>query len=219
MSEPNVVDWTVRELFAPIQIVPGLSVCLNDVAPPEDGSAVIFIDRGESFGTGGHPATQAIIWQFITVFKWVTPENEHLLNGKRLLEYNCGTGVLSLIAHCFLPMLEIVAVAAAPDQDIASRNVSANGAENKIAVRSMNSFRTQNARKRNRGTFDYVLTQAADPAVGLMASMMNSGATLLYGGHNAQIHHMMKNRILEFLDVVNVNDMVGWPVIQAEKTK
>ena len=217
MSDLNIVDWSVRELFAPIEILPGLVVCVDDVEPPRDGSAVIFLKRGESFGTGAHPATRAIIYEFLGYLSWVNDDNRHMLEGRRLLDYNCGTGLIALIAKAVFPEMEVLAVADKKDHWTAGENMTLNHATEEIGVRSMPSFRRPGQLKRSAGTFDYIITQAADPAIELMANLMSEEGVLFYGGHNAQIHHPMKNRIEQFFNVLNVDDMLGWPVIRAEK--
>ena len=217
MSEPNIVDWSIHELYAPIQIVPGLVVCLDDVEPPDDGSAVIFLERGESFGTGAHPATRAVLMELFGFLGWVNETNAHLLEGKRLIDYNCGTGLLALVAKAAFPQMEVIAVADKHDHMVAVRNLELNGGTGEILVRSLKSFRGPRQVHKNKGTFDYIITHAADPAVGLMSILLKEDGTLIFGGHNAQVHHMHKNRITEFFNVVNVDDILGWPVIRAEK--
>ena len=87
------IDWIKhsRNQFKEIKISNQIRII-----PPwiiEDGFAgkTIIIDPGSGFGTGSHPTTQLCI-------KWI---ESHLSENESVLDYGCGSGILSIVAKSF----------------------------------------------------------------------------------------------------------------------
>lgn len=60
----------------------------NYILPPNQKKVPIFIEPGIGFGTGQHPTTSLCL-------NWL--DSKHL-NGKSILDYGCGSGILSIAA-------------------------------------------------------------------------------------------------------------------------
>ncbi len=83
-------DWERAWLdkFVPQRIVPGLWVVPSWLAPPEPDAVNLVIDPGLAFGTGTHPTTRMCLEYLV----------ELDLAGKYVLDYGCGSGILSIAA-------------------------------------------------------------------------------------------------------------------------
>jgi ribosomal protein L11 methyltransferase len=76
-------DWGPRQFGSRLWIYP------TEHAPPEDPRAVVvWLDPGLAFGTGTHPTTA----QCLTVLDSLD------LNGRHVIDYGCGSGVLCIAA-------------------------------------------------------------------------------------------------------------------------
>lgn len=87
---------------------------------PADGDVVVALDPGMAFGTGLHPTTRLCL---AGLEAWA---DEGLLDGARLLDVGCGSGILG-IAGALLGAREVVAVDTDP---IAVEATTANAALN-----------------------------------------------------------------------------------------
>ncbi len=84
-------DWANnwKAYFKPLPVGERLLICPTwEPIPETDGRAVLSIDPGMAFGTGGHDTTRLVLE---TLEKAVTPETE-------LLDIGCGSGILSIAA-------------------------------------------------------------------------------------------------------------------------
>ena len=83
-------DWERACLddFVPQRIMPGLWVVPSWTAPPEPDAVNLVIDPGLAFGTGTHPTTRMCL-------EYLGGMN---VAGKRILDYGCGSGILSIAA-------------------------------------------------------------------------------------------------------------------------
>lgn len=119
------VDETVadtwREYAAPVAVAPGLVVCPAWVdAPQPDGTEVLYVEPGSTFGLGDHPTT---VLSLRALMGMVRP-------GDRVLDVGCGSGVLAIAAMRF-------GAASARGIDIAPAAVPVttdNAARNGVAV-------------------------------------------------------------------------------------
>ncbi len=81
-------DWERAWLghFAPQRIADGFWVVPSSIPPPDPQAVNVVIDPGLAFGSGTHPTTQLCL-------KYLT---EIPVVGKRVLDYGCGSGILSI---------------------------------------------------------------------------------------------------------------------------
>jgi ribosomal protein L11 methyltransferase len=83
-------DWAHSWMahYQPLKLGRNLWVVPSWCQPPEPGAVNIILDRGLAFGTGDHPTTSLCL-------EWLS---EQKLAGKTLLDYGCGSGILSIAA-------------------------------------------------------------------------------------------------------------------------
>jgi len=112
-------DWVrlTQSQFAPVEITPSFWIVPSWHEPPPQAREVIRLDPGLAFGTGTHPTTHMCL-------RWVA---SHRLEGARVLDYGCGSGILAIGAGRF-GARDIVAVDIDPAAVEATRvNAATNG--------------------------------------------------------------------------------------------
>jgi len=110
--------------YQPMQFGPHLWVCPSHQAPPDPNATNIKLDPGLAFGTGTHPTTSLCLqW-----FGEKTAADTAVLQGKVVLDYGCGSGVLSIAAA----MLEAKHVYAVDIDQQAITATMQNAAENDV---------------------------------------------------------------------------------------
>jgi len=93
-------DWVrqTQSQFAPI-CVGRIWIVPSWHEPPQPGACNVRIDPGVAFGTGTHPTTRLCL-------AWL---DQHLVPGSSVLDYGCGSGILSICA-AMLGAAEVVGV-------------------------------------------------------------------------------------------------------------
>ena len=83
-------DWQRSGLddFVPLRFGARLWICPSWHSPPDAGAINIALDPGLAFGTGSHPTTALCL-------EWLA---EAELQGKCVIDYGCGSGVLAIAA-------------------------------------------------------------------------------------------------------------------------
>ena len=126
-----------KEQWQPQRFANDLWVCPTWVEPPADARHVLRLDPGRAFGTGTHETTALCL-------DWLAEEPR--LDGARVIDYGCGSGILALAAACFgASYVDAVDI----DDDallVARENIELNGYAERIRV----------------GRPDTLLEQAAD---------------------------------------------------------
>ena len=126
-----------KEHWQPQRFANDLWVCPTWVEPPADARHVLRLDPGRAFGTGTHETTALCL-------DWLAEEPR--LEGARVIDYGCGSGILALAAACFgASYVDAVDI----DDDallVARENIELNGYAERIRV----------------GRPDTLLEQAAD---------------------------------------------------------
>jgi ribosomal protein L11 methyltransferase len=86
-------DWVrlTQSQFAPVEITPEFWIVPTWHEPPAVARKIIRLDPGLAFGTGTHPTTRMCL-------RWIAT---HDLNGQRVLDYGCGSGILAIGAAKF----------------------------------------------------------------------------------------------------------------------
>lgn len=210
-------DYSIMELFAPVELSPGIQCIIDGVkAEPNPEVMTIQLEKSYSFGTGGHPATRAALYCLATRCLWfVNMDNLHFLQGKRLLDYNCGTGILGIVINKIFPTLEVWLAPGPNDWETAEMN-------NKINGEGIDNFwvcdhkETPAALERS---FDFVLSHGgADSGIPEMASLTKKGGTIILSGHEAHQSGDLQLDLMEWAHDVNVFDIENWPVLMGEKS-
>ncbi len=85
-------DWVrlTQSQFQPVDITPGFWIVPSWHTPPAAAQRVIRLDPGLAFGTGTHPTTRMCL-------RWIAAQ-EATLQGARVLDYGCGSGILAIAA-------------------------------------------------------------------------------------------------------------------------
>jgi len=76
------------EYYKPMKFADKLWVCPTGQEQIEDGTVCLTLDPGLAFGTGTHPTTALCL-------EWLASHN---LNGKTVIDYGCGSGILAVAA-------------------------------------------------------------------------------------------------------------------------
>ncbi|MEJ8854611.1 50S ribosomal protein L11 methyltransferase [Variovorax robiniae] len=81
-------DWVrlTQSQFAPVEVTPEFWIVPTWHEPPAQARQVIRLDPGLAFGTGTHPTTRMCL-------RWIAT---HGLEGQRVLDYGCGSGILAI---------------------------------------------------------------------------------------------------------------------------
>ena len=72
--------------FAPVEVIPDFWIVPTWHEPPEQARQIIRLDPGLAFGTGTHPTTRMCL-------RWIA---QHGVQGQRVLDYGCGSGILAI---------------------------------------------------------------------------------------------------------------------------
>lgn len=86
-------DWVrlTQSQFEPVRITPDFWIVPTWHEPPAEARRLIRLDPGLAFGTGTHPTTRMCL-------RWIAG---HDCNGRRVLDYGCGSGILAIAAAKF----------------------------------------------------------------------------------------------------------------------
>ena len=118
------------ERFQPMPMGKRLWICPSWREPPEPEAVNVLLDPGLAFGTGTHPTTALCL-------KWLDAAG---LEGKVLIDYGCGSGILA-IAACLLGCEKVWAVDNDPQALIACKdNAEKNAVTDKIHIASPEIF-------------------------------------------------------------------------------
>lgn len=90
LSRVEEQDWVrlTQSQFEPIQISERLWITPTWHEMPDKRAINLRLDPGLAFGTGSHPTTHLCL-------KWL---DDHLKGGERVLDYGCGSGILTIAA-------------------------------------------------------------------------------------------------------------------------
>lgn len=116
-------DWVSasQAQFPPTRISKRLWIVPSWHEIPDPAATVVRLDPGVAFGTGTHPTTQLCL-------AWL---DQHVVNGCGVLDYGCGSGILSIAAGK-LGAATLIGVDVDPQALAAAR---ANAAVNDVAAR------------------------------------------------------------------------------------
>jgi ribosomal protein L11 methyltransferase len=123
MAEVADQDWVrlTQSQFAPVEITPDFWIVPTWHEAPAAARKVITLDPGLAFGTGTHPTTRMCL-------RWTA---RHSVQGQRVLDYGCGSGILAIGAALY-GASEIDAV---DIDEAAVQSTQANALANKVVLR------------------------------------------------------------------------------------
>ena len=113
-------DWSQewKKYFSPVKCGDRLWICPSWIEPPDADGINLSLDPGLAFGTGSHPTTHLCL-------RWLDQQD---LEGKIVIDYGCGSGILG-IAALLLGAEKVIAVDNDPQALLATRD---NGQRNNI---------------------------------------------------------------------------------------
>jgi ribosomal protein L11 methyltransferase len=163
-------DWVrlTQSQFAPVEITPEFWVVPSWHEPPAQAKQVIRLDPGLAFGTGTHPTTRMCL-------RWIA---RNALQGQRVLDYGCGSGILAIAASKFGAM----PVDAVDIDEAAVRSTNDNALANGVAL--------------NAGLPDGARGEYAVVLANILATPLKMLAPLLWS-HVASGGHLVLAGILE----------------------
>lgn len=110
--------------FRPMKFGGRLWVCPAEFSVDDEDAVVVQLDPGLAFGTGTHPTTALCL-------EWLDGQD---LAGKHVLDYGCGSGILS-IAALLLGAASVTALDIDPQAITATReNSRRNGVDNRLTT-------------------------------------------------------------------------------------
>ncbi len=126
--------WMDR--FQPMQFGQRLWIVPSGMEAPDDARALVLrLDPGLAFGTGTHPTTAMCL-------QWIDAQE---FAGQRVVDYGCGSGVLG-IACAMKGAQAVVCVDNDPQAlEATAANAARNGVLDRVACRTAQAFREQEA--------------------------------------------------------------------------
>ena len=164
-------DWVqvYRDHFQPIQCGKKLWIVPSWLEAPDPQAINIELDPGLAFGTGGHPTTALCLG-------WIAENN---IQGKTVIDYGCGSGILA-IAACKFGAEKVLGVDIDPQAIDASRQ---NAERNTISEAH---FTLSLPRQMDRSPVDLLIANIlSGPLVQLapdLAELVKPGGKILLSG-------------------------------------
>ena len=92
LQQVDEQDWVriTQSQFKPVEVTPTFWIVPSWHEPPAAARRFIRLDPGLAFGTGTHPTTRMCL-------RWIAA-HEGALQGQRVLDYGCGSGILAIAA-------------------------------------------------------------------------------------------------------------------------
>lgn len=172
---------------------------------PLKGEYVVKINPGLAFGTGDHPTTSMCLSYMEGID----------LDGKRVLDMGCGSGILSIAAD---KLGAAYVLAADYDKDAIEKtreNIALNFSKN---IETCISDLTQNIN----GKFDFALVNIiAEIIVRLLQDLhtyLKPGARLIFSGILEEKEAMMKEALKDRYEILSMAREDGWLAIEAKCT-
>ena len=185
-----------------------ICACVGDVKSPPDAK-VIRLVASESFGTGGHPSTVALLEKFDGYRK------KHILDELRILDFGAGSGIFSFYVKV-KNYLDVV-VAAVNPADI--KTIEANRGLNEPIERAAvaEAFIGECRAGHWDNYFDIVGSHTGSRDSVMRAPLLHRVSSpsgfLIFSGHAVEDHSFVVHRLAEFFDILETDVVWGWPVI------
>lgn len=158
-------DWTREWMrhYTPINVRDNVWIVPKWETPPDKTALNIFMDPGLAFGTGYHATTRLCL-------DWLFEQN---LQGKTVLDYGCGSGILAIAALLF-GAKNAIAVDIDPQATLATcQNAELNGVADRLRIFLPEEFEEYR--------------QSARPSIDCLSANILAGPLIALSGYFAQI--------------------------------
>lgn len=195
-------DWVrlTQSQFDPVEITPTFWIVPTWHEPPAAAREVIRLDPGLAFGTGTHPTTRMCL-------RWTA---HHGVQGQRVLDYGCGSGILAIGAAKF-GAADIVAVDIDP---AAVESTRLNASANHVSLQSGLPDQAQ-------GQFDIVLANILATPLKVLAPLLcdhvRAGGRLVLAGILSRQADELKEAYAPWIALTVSDEEDGWILMTAEK--
>jgi ribosomal protein L11 methyltransferase len=195
-------EWMLH--YHPIQCGERLWICPSWLAPPDPSAVNLLLDPGLAFGTGTHPTT-------FMCLQWLAGQ---ALDGKSLVDYGCGSGILG-IASLLLGARTACGVDLDPQALLATRD---NTVRNGLAPERFSVYLPQQAPVE---PVDLVLANIlAGPLVELapkLNALLRPGGHICLSGILATQAHSVSAAYGAFIEFAPVRQKEEWVCLTGRK--
>ena len=195
-------DWVrlTQSQFHPVPITPSFWIVPSWHEPPKEAITVIRLDPGLAFGTGTHPTTRMCL-------RWTAQRS---LQGQRVLDYGCGSGILAVGAAKF-GATDVVAV----DIDPAAVEATLlNAASNHVALQAGLPDVVE-------GEFDVVLANILATPLKVLAPLLcqrvRPGGHLVLAGILSRQAEELQQAYAPWLKLAVSDEEDGWILMTASR--
>ena len=194
-------DWVrlTQSQFAPFEVTPDFWIVPTWHEPPEQARQIIRLDPGLAFGTGTHPTTRMCL-------RWVA---QHGVQGQRVLDYGCGSGILAIGAAKYGAM-DIDAVdiddAAVTSTEL---NAQANGVQLKAGL-------PDKAQGQYQTVLANILATPLKVLAPLLCSYVSPGGHLVLAGILERQAEELKAAYAPWLSLEVADTQEGWILMTAK---
>jgi ribosomal protein L11 methyltransferase len=199
-------DWEREWMqhYQPLQYAENLWICPSWLQPPDPSAINIMLDPGLAFGTGTHPTT-AMCLQLLASLH---------LEGRNVLDYGCGSGVLA-IAALLLNAESVSAVDNDPQALQASRD---NAGRNQLPTGGLDVY------LHGRLPPDYradlvvanILAGPLQELAPLLSQHLAPGGSLLLSGILAEQAEQVADAYANYLSLEVALESEGWVALQGQ---
>ena len=199
-------DWerTWMDQFEPIRFGKRLWICPTWHQPPDPTAVNLTLDPGLAFGSGTHPTTALCL-------EWL---DAHPPQGKTVIDYGCGSGVLAL-ATLLLGATHATGIDIDPKALIASRE---NAEKNRIPASALSLFLTEEAPAR---PADLLLANIlSGPLIELaprLASLTKAGGEIILSGILDTQTESIINAYHPWFEITLSGNRDGWACLTGKK--
>jgi ribosomal protein L11 methyltransferase len=200
-------DWVrlTQSQFTPVEITPTFWVVPSWHEPPAAATQVIRLDPGLAFGTGTHPTTRMCL-------RWLAT-HPAMAAGKRVLDYGCGSGILSIGAA----LVGAAAIDAVDIDTAAVQSTQDNAVRNGVSVAQLRPGLPDAAR----GPYDTVLANILATPLKLLAPLLAGhvapGGWLVMAGILERQADELTAAYAPWLDVRVADRDDGWVLMTAQR--
>jgi ribosomal protein L11 methyltransferase len=193
-------DWVrlTQSQFTPVEITPDFWIVPTWHEPPAQARQIIRLDPGLAFGTGTHPTTRMCL-------RWIA---QHGVQGQRVLDYGCGSGILAIGAAKYgATHIDAVDI---DDAAVTSTllNAEANGV---VLVAGL----PEKARGQYQTVLANILATPLKVLAPLLCSYVASGGSLVLAGILERQADELKAAYAPWVELVVADSEDGWILMTA----